>query len=256
VYAPRAGQFLEIDEAKDVFGTFLVLLGRPNVTSPGMAEFADWIRRAHKRGKQIVLKDRSLAAFIKSRQEQMARVLRNRRLLVGAVGECGLDQEITAEVINKLRAVPKLSVRARVYLRGGGLRRLFNARRAAGRRLTIRYVINRVTALNWGVLDLFYELTRFEHFRRAFDLAERGQDEGPICNLALVTDYLGRFQTLNSTVLSASFLENGGFVRTFFSSFLYGLWRRGQSEYEDADDPFQRDVFVTTHPPCGCMTRV
>jgi hypothetical protein len=127
---------------KEVFGTFLVLFGRPNVTSPGMAEFADWIRRAHKRGKQVILKDRSLAAFIKSRQEQMVRVLRDRRMPVGAVGERALDQEIAAEVIKKLQAVPKLSVRARVYLRGGGLQRLVNARRAAGRRLTVISTLN------------------------------------------------------------------------------------------------------------------
>ncbi len=252
-YAPRAGQFLEIDEAKDVFGAFLVLFGRPNVTSPGMAEFADWIARAHKRGKQVILHDRSLAAFMKSRQEQIARVLRDRRLLVEAVGEHALEREIDAEAIKKLQTMPKLSVRARIYLRGRGLQRLINARRTAGRRLLLRNVINRVTTLNWGVLDLFYELSRFAHFRRAFDLAEHGQDEGPICNLALVTDYLGRFQALNSTVLSASFLENRGFVQSFFNSFLYGLWRRGESEYENADDPFPkgRIPFITVHQAKG-----
>jgi DNA helicase II / ATP-dependent DNA helicase PcrA len=130
---------------------------------------------------------------------------------------------------------------------------LVTTRRAAGSHLPIKYVINRVTTLNWGVLDLFYELTRFANFRRPFNLAERGEDEGPVCNLALITDYLGRFQALYSTVLSAGFLEEGRFLQTFFNSFLYGLWRRGESEYEDANDPFPkgRIPFLTVHQAKG-----
>ncbi len=107
--------------------------------------------------------------------------------------------------------------------------------------------------LDWGVLDLLYELMGFAHFRRAFDLAERASDEGPICNLALITQYLARFQVQHGAVLSARFLDEERFVRTFFSSFLYALWRRGESEYEDAEDPFPkgRIPFLTVHQAKG-----
>ena len=253
VYAPRAGQFLEVPEALDMFGLLLVLFGCPASSSPGMAAFFEWVYAAHRRGKQLARADRALAAFLKSRQDQIARVIRDRNILLAAVGNEPLDGNISDAVIARLRSARGLSTRAIRYLRGGGLTRLVQARRRQGRRLSVAYVINRVTTLDWGILDLFYELTAFTHFRHMFDLAERGHDEGPICNLALITQYLGRFQAQNSAVLSASFLDEGKFVRTLFNSFLYALWRRGESEYEDAEDPFPkgRIPFLTVHQAKG-----
>ena len=253
VYAPRAGQFLDVPEVLDMLGVLLVLFGSPAgaAASPGMEQFFDWVKRAHGRGKAIVREDRSLAAFIKERQEQMERAIADRKLLVATVGEENLHDQITEPVVARIVAVKKLSPRATGYLRRR-LRRLIEARRRARRTLTVGYVVNRVTTLDWGVLDILYELTGFDHFRGAFDRAMKG-DEGPVCNLALVTKYVARFQARNSAVLSASFLDGGKFVRTFFNSFVYALWRRGESEYEDADDPFPkgRIPFLTVHQAKG-----
>jgi DNA helicase-2/ATP-dependent DNA helicase PcrA len=76
---------------------------------------------------------------------------------------------------------------------------------------------------------------------------------GPVCNLASITKYLARFQARRGAVLSAYFLDGDKFVHTFFSSFVYALWRRGESEYEDADDPFPkgRIPFLTVHQAKG-----
>src|SRR5205807_6002488 len=73
------------------------------------------------------------------------------------------------------------------------------------------------------------------------------------CNLALVSQYLARFQARHGAVLSARFLDGGRFVRTFFNSFLYALWRREESEYENAEDPFPkgRIPFLTVHQAKG-----
>lgn len=253
VYAPRAGQFLDVPEALDIFGVLLVLFGSPanGPASPGMENFFEWVKRAHTRGKAIMRKDRTLAAFIKERQEQIERVIKDRNLLVAAVGGENLDEELTESIVARIVTVKKLSPRATGYLRRG-LRRLIEARRRAGRPVKTGYVVNRVTTLDWGVLDIFYELTGFDHFRRAFELAIKG-DEGPVCNLALVSKYLARFQGRSGAVLSAYFIDGDKFVRTFFNSFLYALWRRGESEYEDADDPFPkgRIPFLTVHQAKG-----
>lgn len=253
-YAPRAGQFLEVDEALDLFGVLLVLFGSPadDASSPGMKPFFEWVKAAQARGKDLVRRDRAMAAFIKSRQEQVDRVIADRQLLVQGVGEANLDRDLTEAMVARLLAVRKLSPRASAYLRRG-LPRLRAARRNAGRPLTVGYVVNRVTTLDWGVLDIFYELMGFGHFRRAFDLAQGGGDEGPICNLALITKYIARFQAQSGAVLSARFLDEKRFLRTFFNSFLYALWRRGESEYEDADDPFPkgRIPFLTVHQAKG-----
>lgn len=73
--------------------------------------------------------------------------------------------------------------------------------RAARRRIRnghspfkLRYAITRAASLDWIILDLFYQLCGFRHFRKMFDLAERGEDEGPICNLSLVSQYLSRYR--------------------------------------------------------------
>jgi DNA helicase-2/ATP-dependent DNA helicase PcrA len=254
VYAPRAGQFLDVEEALDVFGVLLVLFGSPagGAASPGMHQFFDWVTRAHERGKVIVREDRALTAFIKERQEQIDRAIADRQLLVAAVGEQNLAEPIIDTIVARMVKVKDLSPRATGYVRRG-LRRLIEARRRAERPLTVDYVVNRMTTLDWGVLDIFYELTGFQHFRPAFDLAAQG-DEGPLCNLALISKYLARFQARQkSAVLSASFLQGRKFVRTFFNSFVYALWRRGESEYEDADDPFPkgRIPFLTVHQAKG-----
>src|SRR5208282_1253722 len=55
------------------------------------------------------------------------------------------------------------------------------------------------------------------------------------------------------SVLSANFLSDDKFQRTFFMSYLYALYRRGEAEYEDAEDPFPRGriPFLTIHQAKG-----
>jgi DNA helicase-2/ATP-dependent DNA helicase PcrA len=222
VYAPRAGQFLDVAEAKDVFGVLLVLFGSPvgGSSSPGMKEYFEWIDRAYRRGKSLVRADRRLTAFVKSRRDLIDRAIRDRHLLVTAVGESNLDQPFSDALKARVASVHQLSPPAKSYLRRG-LQRLINSRQRAGRVLTVGYVVNRITSLNWGVLDLFYELMGFDHFCRSFDLAEKGVDEGPVCNLGLVSQYLARFQARHGAVLSARFLDGGKLARSLFNSFLY-----------------------------------
>ncbi len=254
VYAPRAGRFLEVPEARDVLGVFLILFDRPTgeQASPGMRMFLQWVERAYTRGRAIVDRDPNIQAFIRERQEQIRMAIADRHRLVRAVGERNLENRITDPMAECIGSVRGLSPRAQYYIRRR-LPSLLRARRQTGRPLTVGSVVNRVTALDWGVLDLFYELMQFDRFHQAFHLTQAGEDEGPICNLALISHYLSRFQEKHGAVLWAKFLDEGRFVRTFFYSFLYALWRRGESEYEDAEDPFPtgRIPFLTVHQAKG-----
>ena len=85
-----------------------------------------------------------------------------------------------------------------------------------------------------------------------FDEAEKGTDEGPICNLSLVSQYLATFVDEYSGMITGSFLRENQFLK-LFSNFLYILFRRGESEYEDAEDPFPkgRIPFITIHQAKG-----
>ena len=80
-------------------------------------------------------------------------------------------------------------------------------KKAEGKPFKIKYIINRVTSVDWSVLDLFYQLNGFNHFREMYELAEDGSDEGPICNLGLITQYLARFMEQYTPIITASFLQ-------------------------------------------------
>jgi DNA helicase-2/ATP-dependent DNA helicase PcrA len=88
-----------------------------------------------------------------------------------------------------------------------------------------------------------------------FDQAQGdARDEGPVCNLSLLSHYLARhLEYQNITVIAAGLLSNGGFQKSFFLGYLYALYRRGESEYEDAQDPFPRGriPFLTIHQAKG-----
>jgi DNA helicase-2/ATP-dependent DNA helicase PcrA len=71
-------------------------------------------------------------------------------------------------------------------------------------------------------------------------MAQNEGNEAPICNLAKITEYLARFMELYSSILSASFVREDGFVRLFISSYLYTIFRLGESEYENNNDPFPK----------------
>lgn len=75
-----------------------------------------------------------------------------------------------------------------------------------------------------------------EHYRAAYRDAEAGTDEGPICNLGLITQYLSCFMEEYSPILTGRVLSGGTFANLFFSSYLYARFRLGESEYEDAED--------------------
>jgi DNA helicase-2/ATP-dependent DNA helicase PcrA len=56
-----------------------------------------------------------------------------------------------------------------------------------------------------------------------------------------------------SPIITASFIKEGKFARSFFGSFNYALFRRSESEFEDAQDPFPkgRVSFMTIHQAKG-----
>jgi len=130
---------------------------------------------------------------------------------------------------------------------------LVEAREKEGNPVTVDYIINRASSLDWSVLDFFYQLTGFEHFRKMIDLAENNGDEGPVCNLSLIADYLSKFQDQYGPVISAGFLQDSKFSHSLYSSFTYALWRLAETEFEDEDDPFPkgRVSFLTIHQSKG-----
>ena len=257
VYAPRAGRFLETEEALAVFGIYLQIFDRPSRGAFGgqYGAFHDWIEVAWKRGEQLLKSDAGLRKFVAALRTQIVSAILDYNLLVQLASRRGWKFTDSCEgpMRAELLRVSGLSPSARVSLNSKALDRLTELRIREGRLATLDYVIKRVTSLDWNVLDLFYRLCEFTEVKAYIDGAENGADEGPICNLALISQYLARYLEAYPSVLTAAALAQNGFQRLFFSSYLYVLFRRGDSEFENTEDPFPRGriPFITIHQAKG-----
>ena len=259
VYAPRAGRFLEVDESYDVFGLFALILGLPEIQGGwggDYGEFGDWLLQIKHEAKQLAKQDPALKQFVLDKREEVNTVCRNFQILMKVVEteNWSLKEPYDlARMKRKLYNAPGLSETGKKLLGSAYLDRTVERRAKEGRPFSLEYILKRVTSLDWSLLDLFYRLTGFAHFKAMFDLAESGEDEGPICNLSLITQYLSRFVDEFISMLTADLLVDGIFHRVFYFSFLFSIYRLGESEYEDAEDPFPkgRIPFLTVHQSKG-----
>ncbi|HXK39990.1 MAG TPA: ATP-dependent helicase, partial [Candidatus Paceibacterota bacterium] len=291
VYAPRAGRFIEVPEAVAVFGVLSHIFGKPTRGEfPGEEynNYFDWIDSSFAEAEEIIRRDTNLRRFIEDRQAEIANALHDRQVLLERIEKRGwnLDEPYDPERMREEliggessfeKEMPRsgavVSVRAgkhrstqppgavqndisepaRRNLRNKYFESVLQDRQGSDKPITLRYVIARATSLDWTVLDLFYRLTAFRHFKAMFDLAENGEDEGPICNLSLISKYLARFMDEYRSVITAEALADDRYQGQLFGSYLYTLYRMGESEYEDAEDPFPkgRIPFLTIHQAKG-----
>ena len=259
VYAPRANRFLEVDEAVAVFGIYLLIFGKPprgDFRGRDYNDFHRWLDNCEDIAQNLVSKDNNLRAFVEEKQLEINRALRDYQILSQVVVEnhWSTTQSYDIKLMKrKLYDARGISQIAKKNLGNTYLDRIVKQRIQDDRPFTLGYIINAATSVDWSVLDLFYRLCIFNHFKEMFDLAEKGEDEGPICNLSLITQYLARFTDEYTNIITARFLNENRFQLTFFMGFLYSLFRLGETEYEDANDPFPRGriPFLTIHQSKG-----
>lgn len=252
VYAPRAGSFLEVPESQAVFGLLFRIFGEFDHVH---SEFQEWLTRIKRKSTSLIRKDIFLDKFIKQKKAE--------------VQQASKDYEVLAKILQKQKWEPKtsydpdsmpkilaaasgLSDRAKRMLKSRFFARFARQRCDDGRPFTVGYVVTRASSLDWNMLDLFYQLAGFLHFKTMFDLAENDNDEGPVCNLSLISQYISRFLDQYPFTISGESLNTRQFLQTF-GNYLYVLYRRGESEYEDAEDPFPkgRIPFITIHQAKG-----
>lgn len=258
VYAPRAGRFLEVEEATIVYGLLFHIYNKPSLrgnASQGLREFRTWILRAFNKAAELREKDPLLNTFIEERIAEISRVTSDYNILLLSVTKKGLTKKsiLSPELIRQLSELPGLSQIAKKNITNKYFVDLVKLRIKEGKGLPVRYLINRATSLDRSILDTFYQLQAFEYFRKIFENAENGIDEGPMYNLAMVSQYLARFMNDYSPIINAEFLEGGTFVNVFVSSFTYAIFRLGETEYEDKEVPFPkgRIPFLTIHQSKG-----
>jgi len=260
VYAPRAGRFLEVDESIDVFGLFAEILDPPEKSGDfggkDYDDFHEWIDTSAARARVLMREDANLKRFVADRRAEVETAAKDYELLLKRVEKEGwnIDDIFVPETMKKvLLQTSGISEKARRSLGNAYFERIIRKRIEEGDPFRLGYVMNAASSLDWNVLDLFYRLIGFDHFKRMLDLAESGDDEGPTCNLALISGYLARYLDEFTSILTGRALSGGFIGRTFYLSYLYAIFRSGESEYEDADDPFPRGriPFLTIHQSKG-----
>lgn len=258
VYAPRAGRFLDAPEALAIFGVFIKIFGKPPLGHfPGQdyADFVTWTSNCDAAAQRLIRADEHLRQFILNRRNELAQVITDYKKLVNRCTAEGWDLKADIQLTMRrvLAEIPGLSNSAAGTLRSSYMERLIRKRAEEKRPFSLQYVLTTATSVDWSVLDLCYQTMAFDHFKAMIDAAETGKDEGPICNLALISQYLARFTDQYSPMITGRFLSDDLFTKLLFSSYLYALYRLGESETEDADDPFPRGriPFITIHQAKG-----
>ena len=261
VYAPRAHTFLETLEATQMLGVFLKILGRPpRGTLPGSdyRTFHDWLDTAQSDAEQLIGGDRRLELFVSDRIADIERARDDYAKLEHFVRQRGWDLTTVYDPAVMKRSIAfesGISEKARKTILHPLFEKLIASRIRDGSPYPLRYVIMRASSVDWSILDLFYRCCGFAPFIQMFDAAARPDDpdEGPIANLGLLSQYLSRFMERRAPIITGSLLQEGKFGRFFFGSYLYALYRRGESEAENADDPFPRGrlPFLTIHQSKG-----
>jgi DNA helicase-2/ATP-dependent DNA helicase PcrA len=252
VYAPRAGQFLNVPEAQAVFGLLFQVFG----SSPHHhTEFQNWLTGVQTEAAALIACDPLLRRFIKQKQAEAQQVSADYRALekvLGIRGWASKDSYNPDTMPPILAAAPGLTERVKRMIMSQLFARFARERMLVGKPFTVGYAITRATSLDWNIFDFFYQLAGFRHFKAMFDLAERGEDEGPVCNLSLISQYISRFFDQYPFPISGESLSSEQFLRNL-TNYLYVLFRRGEGEYEDASDPFPkgRIPFITIHQSKG-----
>jgi len=255
VYAPRAQCFLELDESMAVFGLFAKILGRPALQGHGrdLGSFRDWIDRSITVAFEHMQHDSSLRMFVENRQNEIARNANDHKKITEYCerNSLNLDSKITVSHLMAMTRITGMSKEAIQKLSSGRL--LFMVEQDHPK-ATVSYVINRVTSLDWGLLDFFYQLTIFDYFRKIIEMAAKGEDEGPMYNLGLITQYISRYQEERGRpILTARDFQDDRVQTHFFASYLFAMYRLGESEFEDEEDPFPkgRVSIITIHQAKG-----
>jgi DNA helicase-2/ATP-dependent DNA helicase PcrA len=258
VYAPRAGRFLEVDESLDVFGLLLQVIDHPpqgEYRGKDYDQFRDWVARAETRAKALMIRDDLLKRYVKDRQEELEKASTDYEALLNVVEKNHWNPSEPFQKDKMKRALLNargLSEQAKKLLASAYLDRLIDERAGQAKPLSLLYILRRVTSIDWNLLDLFYRFCGFEHFKKMFEAAENRGDEGPVANLGLITQYISRFLDERVAMITADLLLEKTLPIVFFS-YLFSLYRLGETELEDADDPFPkgRVPFLTIHQSKG-----
>lgn len=255
VYAPRANHFFEGDIALVTFGLYLRILGRPqNMDLPGDYQtYQNWLDRCEEAAGEVLASDPTLQAFIEEKRNELHGIKQIYKQFEGVLQEKGWSSKDEYEPAIHEHTLRACLVRNQKQLMKG-INKTFQRRKADERSFTLSNVINRITSVDWSVLDLFYHLWQFSYFKEIKDLATRSEEDIMFYQLRQISMYLARFmERYNARILYGSALKNETYSQLFFASYLYSLFLMRETEFEDKNNPFPKGKipFLTCHQAKG-----
>jgi DNA helicase II / ATP-dependent DNA helicase PcrA len=259
VYAPRAGRYFDQEEPRFLLYLFLEIFGVPEQKDGDYKKFITKIRNDSNL-KNIYKTDRELQTIVSFFKDQIDLLTKQYLELNKKIGANNLGELYNPTLHESiLLSANSLTAESKKIIKDFAQKQRENP---YYKNINVGYVINSVTALDWNILDAFYRLTEANFFRDKISKCEGGsglkRDEGPIWNLSILTKYLSKYKDNYHDILSARILirelgVNSYFQNQFFNSFLYGLYKRQESEFENEEDPFPegRIPFLTIHQSKG-----
>lgn len=262
VFAPRAGKFLEVMEAQEIFGFILDLFNAFQDDSDDKAAtdgenfrtFDNWLHDSHTAVKMLLVDYPYLKEFLKDKESEVDIIKADYKIITKKIEDLNWqpDEPCSIQMLMTLSNTSGLSIQAKKHLSNHFFADFVKRKYNSPEPCSLNYVITRATSLDWSLLDLFYQICSFKPFKTAFDSAEDGSDEGPICNLSLISQYIAKFTDTYSTIISAGNIQKGVFISSL-RLFLRTVYHLSETEYEDKENPFPkgRVPFLTIHQAKG-----
>ena len=129
-------------------------------------EYKHWINSAIARADEIIAGDSLLEEFIIEKWTEIELAKRNYKILADYCEERNWDLKSNAyeQTTKVLSGIPKLDNEVKKALVSTGLNNYIRNKIDHDDSVSLQYVLNRVTALDWTLLDLFYQLNTFLYF--------------------------------------------------------------------------------------------
>ncbi|WP_052085848.1 ATP-dependent helicase [Clostridium sp. HMP27] len=262
VYAPRAGRFLDNPEPIHMFGLMTYLFGVPEVDEEfnkgKQKEFNDWIQKCYFSAEDMIGEDYKLRNFIDETIIELDDLKRDYVEICKHMSKLNIsfDELVGKKSFAEFKygITGKLSEAGKREINKKFLEKIIDKKLNEGSKLTYRWLVNRINSLDWNLMDLFYRLCGFQRFKKIFDNAEEGIDEGPIYNLSNITKYIQFFtQNNNFGLITGQALQEEAFIKVFIMSYLGALYKREEGDYEIKDEPIPkgRVSFLTIHQSKG-----
>lgn len=256
-YAPRAKNFLYTEESLVVFGLFAKIFNYKSGEAAfgGMKDYYAWVDRALETADDVINQDNLLKKFIAEIQLNIEDSKKNYKLLTDFCekNSIELQSDLNLNILKRLAAIPTLSEQVRRVLAGQGMNSFVARRIKDGRPLHVNYALARSTAMDWTLLDLFYQLNCFDYFSEKYQIAEHGGEDSGLYNLGMLTKNIAQYNETENPIISGGTFANDKIRKSFFGSYLYSLFRLNETEYEDTEDPFPKGCvpFLTVHQSKG-----